>query len=110
MVTWLTAEECRAEPYWPECDLDPGDSETALTTLLTSARTQCEAFAPALADDADVPETYRLAQAMQARALWRSGAAGASDHLGGDGLGITVFPMDWTVKALLRPRSRPVVK
>ena len=105
---WLTPFEVRAEPYWPTCDVN---LDTALATLLTSARIQCEAFAPALAADAVIPENYRLAQAMQARALYRSTTVGSGDQFGADGLTVTVFPMDWTVKNLLRPRrGLPVLR
>lgn len=122
---WLTAAEAIEAPYWPTCDLEPLE----LAALLTSARDQCEAYAPAVAYAADVsgadvhssdlddvpinatvPESWRLAQALHARALYRSGIAGSGDQIGGDGLTVTVFPMDWTVKNLLRPRAgRPVV-
>lgn len=122
---WLTAEEAVVAPYWPTCDLEAEE----LTALLASAQVVCEDYAPGVAyaggvkgatidevDDDDipteatVPENWRLAQSMQARALWRSSAAGSGDQIGGDGLTVTVFPMDWTVKALLRPpHGRPVI-
>ena len=117
---WLTADEVVEAPYWPMCDLD----ELALAALLISAQQECEAFVPAVAHaasvggavvvesdddgvptDALVPESWRQAQALQVRALHRSAISGAGDQIGGDGLTVTVFPMDWTVKALLRPRS-----
>lgn len=53
---------------------------------------------------APVPDRLVLAQVMQARALYRSALAGSGDGIGADGLSVTVFPMDWTVKNLLRPR------
>ncbi len=117
---WLTADEAVEAPYWPTCELD----DLALAALLISAQQQCEVYAPAVAHagsvagaavtetgddgvpiDALVPESWRQAHALQARALHRSAISGAGDQIGGDGLTVTVFPMDWTVKALLRPRS-----
>ena len=74
-MAWLTAAEAREEPYWPKCDVFEDD---ALTLLLTSAREQCEDWAPVLSDPDDPPERYRLAQAMQARALWRAQRSNAS--------------------------------
>lgn len=102
--------------FWPTVDeVDPDE----LAALLVSARVQCEAFAPSLSTTdpitgvvtvADVPVNYRHAQAVQARALYRSGQVGSGDQMGGDGMTVTVFPMDWTVKALLRPRrGAPVI-
>lgn len=91
---------------WPGC-LDLADE--ALDLYLQAARTQCEAFAPPL-EGQEVPAGYRLAQALQARALARAGVVGSGDS---DGFGdqvVTLFPMDWTVKNLLRPKSgRPLV-
>lgn len=51
-----------------------------------------------------VPENYVAAQVLQCRALVRAGVVGSGDQTGGYGETVTVFPMDWTVKALLRPR------
>lgn len=90
--------------FWPgadEVDLDH------LAMLLASAQAQCAAFAPETG--ADVPVNYRQAQVLQARALYRSGMAGTNDQIGIDGQAVTVFPMDWTVKLLLRPRGIPRV-
>ncbi|MGV8965337.1 MAG: hypothetical protein ACOH2F_03575 [Cellulomonas sp.] len=107
-IGWLTSAEVRDEPYWATCDVD---TDTALDKLLASARSQCEAFAPALVAGADVPEAYRLAQAFQTRGLYRSSIAGSGDGIGSDGMTVTVFPMDWTVKNLLRPkRGVPVLR
>lgn len=122
---WLTPSEVVEAPYWPTCDLD----DLEVLVLLISSQNQCEEFAPAVefaagvtgatvleSDEDDVPteavvpESWRLAQALQARALYRSGVAGSGDRVGGDDLAVTVFPMDWTVKNLLRPRAgRPRV-
>lgn len=73
------------------------------------AAIQCERFAPALADNAPVPEHYIAGQVLQTRALVRAGIAGSGDQTGGYGeQTVTVFPLDWTVKQLLRPRrGRP---
>lgn len=103
-MPWLTAEDIdEVVRYWPQAgtDLEPDE----LAPLLASARTQCEAYAPALTEGAEVPENYRLAQALQARALFRSGIAGSNDQIGAEGYTVTVFPMDWTVKNLLRPKK-----
>lgn len=117
---WLTPAEASESPYWPQNDL----LEVELNSLLTSARVQCEEYAPAVryaegvagaqvttadADgvvtDAVVPENWRQAQALQARALWRSSIAGGNDQIGAEGLTVTVFPLDWVVRRLLRPQK-----
>lgn len=108
MNGWLDAGNItEVRGYWPgvdEVDLDE------LALLLASAQVQCAAFAPDLGDDVTVPANYRHAQVLQARALYRAGMAGSNDQIGLDGQSVTVFPMDWTVKALLRPKRGPWVK
>jgi hypothetical protein len=48
---------------------------------------------------------------MQARAIWNATKTGPADSLGADGLTVTVFPLDWNIKALLRPkRGCPVIR
>jgi hypothetical protein len=97
---WLTIDQARA--MWvngaPESDGD-------LFRLLVVARTQVEAFAPALAVGATVPEHYRLGQSMQARNIWNAATVSPST---GDmemgGMSFVVHPLDWTVKQLLRPK------
>lgn len=98
---WLTANDPVLAIYWPGAT---SLSDDELAPLLASAQIQCEAYAPALDDAVMVPDNYRHGQALQARALYRSGIAGSGDQIGMDGMAVTVFPMDWTVKALLRPR------
>ncbi|MEV7972862.1 hypothetical protein [Cellulomonas sp. NPDC089187] len=94
---WVTLEE--VERHWTTAlDLDPED----LALHLNSAHQQCVAFLNDREPD-PVLDRHKLAQIMQARALYRSLAAGSGDQLGGED-GVTVFPMDWTVKNLLRPK------
>lgn len=109
-MDWLTVTS-DIPTYWPLCPFDVEDEGDAaeLTALLAVAQAQCEAFAPALAEGDVVPERYRMAQAMQARALQRSGTVGSGDQFGAEGFTVTIWPMDWTVKALLRPAGKPVV-
>ena len=80
---------------------DPG-VQTAASRTLRPYR-QCVAFAP-VPKTALVPERYRRALVMQARALYRATLVGSGDSIGLDGISVTVFPMDWTVKNLLRPK------
>ncbi|MDJ0336435.1 hypothetical protein QMG83_14505 [Salinibacterium sp. G-O1] len=89
---------------WPDA---PEDYQTC-GRLLEAAYIQCSEFAPAF--EGALPETYRLALIMQTRALWQSTVSDTQDGMGEGGFHVTVFPMDWTVKALLRPkRGVPVV-
>lgn len=90
----------------------PDDS--TLTLYLNAAYEQCVDFLPHVRNTetgldepvipAILPERFVLAQVMQARALYRSVLSGSDNAIGMDGMQVTVFPMDWTVKNLLRPR------
>ncbi len=106
---WITdASDPRLEILWPAAiNIDEG-----VEFPLYCARIQCEAFAPAIPDGQEAPENYVAAQVLQARALVRAGIAGSGDQIGGPGQEtVTVYPMDWTVKQLLRPRKgRPIVR
>lgn len=97
-VGWVTLGEARAQ--WADAPVD----DEYLADLLDSAFDQCEAYAPALAEDEAAPVRYRVAQVMQARAIYRAMKTGDNDSLGADGFTVTVFPMDWNIKNLLRPR------
>jgi hypothetical protein len=98
---WHTPESAR--DVWTDA-LEIDDAE--LEDLLETSRIQCVAYAPAR--DGVVPVNYRQAQIMQARNLWQSIKKDPSGSIGPDGMTIPVFPLDWVVKAILRPkRGRP---
>jgi hypothetical protein len=103
LIGWVETDE--VVEFWPEADdLTTG----ALISYLQAAYEQCVEFLPHVAVPTPPialppPERYILAQVMQAQALFRSNVAGSGDTLGGDGQSVTLFPMDWTVKNLLRP-------
>lgn len=101
LVGWLDPEEVTTRHAWAG-DLD----EDELVDVLAAAYEQCEAFLNGRvpADPTTAPARLRLAQTLQAQALARAGYAGRDDSVGIDGMTVTVFPMDWTVKNLLRPR------
>lgn len=110
MIGWLDeVEDIGTEWFdelWPDAPVD----DTARDRALLSAHETCAAYAPTLADGAVIPERYKRAQVLQARAQQRNAAAGSGDQVGPDGYTVTVYPMDRTIKGLLRPRSgKPVV-
>lgn len=101
----ISSVDPRLDALWP------GSSDYrfggGLDFPLYVAMIQCARFAPALAEGAVVPQNWVAAQVLQARALVRSGVAGSGDQVGVEET-VAVFPMDWTVKNLLRPRrGRP---
>lgn len=101
---WITdPADPRLVVLWPGSE----DYGADLAFPLEVARIQCERFAPALDQDAPAPENYVAGQVLQTRALVRAGLVGDGNTTGIEET-VTVFPMDWTVKATLRPRrGRP---
>lgn len=95
---WLTLEGARAQ--WADAPLD----DVFLFQILDTAKEQCVAYAPALAVGAVVPQRYVQAQVMQARAIYQSVIANQQDNVGVDGFQVRVFPLDFTIRALLRPK------
>ena len=91
-----------------------------LPQLVVAARDAVIAYAPALPPLAEgeieemrdnVPDRYRVAQLIQIRNLWNASLATGNGDLGGDTYSFTPRPLDWHVKALLRPaRGRPRVR
>lgn len=127
-VHWLKAGDPRLETWWPS---SMNQASEDVERLLESARIQCEAYAPALAEDdprlvqveevgetgeptgrihTEPPANYLHAQALQARDLERAGISQPRTDEFGYGESPRLFPMDWTVKALLRPPTgKPVI-
>lgn len=113
VIGWVSTTDLEASGEWADAPEDP----TMLASYLTAAYEQCRAYLPHRRDadgvlrpvepyETSEPSYARcaLAQLMQARALYRAALAGSGDQIGPDGLTVTVFPMDWTVKNLLRPK------
>ena len=78
-----------------------------LTSLLTVAQEQVEPYAPALADPAAVPESYRVAAIFQARDLRDAQLrTGSSEIIGVGDYAIRARPLTAIVRGMLRP-TRP---
>lgn len=104
-MPWLTSTD--VQTLWPEAE---GLDSDLLELLIEAAREQCVQYAPALVEGATVSANWRMAHLMQIQALWNSVKAGPGDQIGAEGFTITTYPMDRTVKNLLRPkRGIPVV-
>lgn len=100
---WLNAVTIRE--VW---DQAPADDDV-LSLLIGAALTQVKAYAPALPAGMPVPPAYLWAQLLQTKNLWNAGSASGEESGGGDFV-LRPFPLDWQVKALLRPkRGVPVI-
>ena len=106
---WLTVAEARST--WR----DAPSADPVLYRLLASARLAVEAWGKD--HGIDVPAarpTSNLvdAQQAQARNTWNAVKSDpANQGIGDEGFVIRPFPLDWTVKNLIRPQSaKPVVR
>ncbi|WP_144719246.1 hypothetical protein [Agrococcus jejuensis] len=102
---WYTIAAARHD--WSGAPSDDG----RLHDLLVVARHQCLEYAPTLAADAPIPTRYRQAQLMQARNIWNASKTDpGATTLGPEGFAAPVFPLDWSVQQMLRPRrGKPVI-
>ena len=107
MPLWVdtTADEALIGLLWRDAPLD----DDALTALLTSAQRDCMAYLEVatdtpLSEDPFVAASWKQAVIIQARGRHRGLTAGGATELGTD-FPLTVHPLDWTVKQLLKPKS-----
>jgi hypothetical protein len=95
---WLDLDDARLR--WA----DAPEEDDILTDLLDVAREAVLAYAPLLAEGAEIPTSYRMAQQMQMKAIWTA-TVGEGGGLGPDGFVIVPKPLDWNIRQLLRPRT-----
>ena len=116
MAEWHTVASARDQ--WVDAPYDEDGGDDTLTELLDVAASAVLAFAPIVPDtytvteegyivpvaDAWIPNSYRVAQLMQARNVWNSQKASPSGAFDGSDYGITAYPLDWQIRQLLRPK------
>jgi hypothetical protein len=107
MPAWVdvTADEELLGVLWA----DAPQHDAVLAALLTSAQRDCMAFLEvptdtALSTDTFVAASWKQAVIVQARGRYRSLVAGGAENIGAD-FPVTVHPLDWAVKQLLKPKS-----
>ncbi|WP_175477610.1 hypothetical protein [Curtobacterium sp. MCBA15_008] len=92
---WHTIDSIR--DVWREAPLD--DAE--LFTYLDAAKDLCIAKADPITGP--VPQRYRLAQAMQVRAMWNAGHVSSGGQYGSDDQAVYAYSMGYDIVKLLRP-------
>lgn len=93
---WAGWENVLAAAYEQCCafiNRDPGEAATSFTGPWVASNPR------------PWPFSWELAQIAQTRAIYRAQQANADDGMGDLPNTVTVFPMDWTVKNLLRPKK-----
>lgn len=96
---WLTLDQARQR--WA----DAPQNDVALYELLDTARIQCVEYAPAIPIGAVISTAYRHAQYLQARALYMASITNQADAVGVEGFTVRSYPLDWNIRALLRPKK-----
>lgn len=96
---WHTLETARED--WRDAPV----VDSWLYEVLWTAKHDVLAYAPELAEGQRPPLNYRRAQLMQARNLWNAGKVDpATGAAGEDTFILRPYPLDWTVKQVLRPK------
>lgn len=116
-MSWNTPAQARK--IWADAGKMPDED---LQLLLDSAHHDCFTFLDPLdgldplrpgadpAPSAGRAASLRMAEIYQARARYTAIKAAGENQVGADGMAITVFPLDWQVQQLIRPKpGRPSV-
>lgn len=81
------------------------EADGTLHRILDVARDQVEAYAPDIDPAASFPERYRQAQLVQARNTFNASLTNGDQQTDVGGFVVTIRPLDWAVKQLIRPQS-----
>lgn len=99
LIGWVDYDP--AKELWPDA-ITAGEDK--VRDLLQNAYETCSTYAPALPAGAAVPQRYKDAQVLQARAIWQMQRQGPGDQFGADGISIAVYPLDARIRQMLRPK------
>ena len=94
---------------WPEAEELP---ILTYQSIMETANALCAAYAPSPALDAAgnpvIPDSWKMAEILQARHIWSQNGRGNSDTFGPDGLQISTYSLVMTARDILRPKSSPL--
>lgn len=97
---WMDLDTARA--WWSDAPAD----DAMLYMILRNARTAIEAWAPKLPADSPAPPAhYTQGQLLQAQAIATLGQTNPQEEVGFEQMSTRVYPLDWNIKQLVRPRS-----
>jgi hypothetical protein len=109
MASWH--DETSAQDEWPDAPVDEDGGTSRLSTILEAAKDAVLSYAPEQeVVPVDIPAGWREAQLKQAQNIWNASKASPSGDFDGGQYGLSTFPLDWSVRQLIRPkRGRPVI-
>lgn len=88
-------------------DAEHLETET-LTVYLNAANDVCDAFAPSLISGTAIPDSWKLAEILQAKHIWTRSRSGNRDSIGPDGYEISTYPLVLEARGLIRPKRSPL--
>lgn len=100
---WLSLAELREE--WA----DAPENNRVLFAISRAAIRAILRWAPNNPNDPATPDadSYRRAHVMHSRATWQAATGTTSDTLGDGEFAVTIYPLDWHVKNVLRGKTAP---
>ena len=107
MTSWnnLDTEYNFIREIWAEIDHMPPEIVAA---YLNAANYVCDSFAPSLAEGSTIPDSWKLAEILQAKHIWSRSRSGNRDSIGADGYEISTYPLVLEARGLIRPKRSPL--
>ena len=99
VTDWHTLDSIRDE--WADAEHIP---DALLYRMLEVSKGEVLSYGPTLADDDVIPSRFKDAQGMQARNRWNARRVSPDGGMGSEEFVIRPFPLDWHVKATIRPK------
>lgn len=104
MADWYSVTDADAQTRLLAAWGDAPIENLELTGLiLETAQEQVVSYAPALADDAPIPNRWVYAQLKQAENLWNAGRVSGNGEVGVEQFTFTPRPLDKTIRGIIRP-------
>jgi hypothetical protein len=102
-VQWYTATESDVNRLVAAWEDAPVENLEVLGMILSRAKAQVIAYAPAVESEDDYPVEYAYAQLQQAINLWNAGRSSTEGVVGAEGYTFVPRPLDKTIRGLIRP-------
>lgn len=102
---WNQSNESFIGEVWADSvNINPA----VLDMLLSAANELCVAYAPTLSEGDVIPDSWLLAEILQARHIWSQASGGDAQQVNADGFVIPTYPLVFAARDLLRPKSSPL--
>ena len=104
---WNDPNGALVATLWADVQNGSLDPET-VNFIFQVAHEVCLAYASPLAEGAQVPANYLMAEILQAKDIWSKTSGGNSSEFGADGYAIPTYPLVFAARDLLRPKTSPL--